>query len=171
MNTPKISNARKTHIAEAKIFWKNVDYLKAINGLTDHDVACALKRSISTIYNRKSEPETTDLRDVYNAALYFGIEPAARLLIPLTAGLVEPFALDEEGEGECKALSLRRTKARFSLFTIQRTRTRSARGLNFSGGRGIRIRLSARGITTMYGGSKAPDSITITAATHTVTNA
>lgn len=99
MNKPKISNARKTHIAEAKIFWKNVDYLKAINGLTDHDVACALKRSISTIYNRKSEPETTDLRDVYNAALYFGIEPAARLLIPLTAGLVEPFALDEEGEG------------------------------------------------------------------------
>ena len=70
MNKPKISNARKTHIAEAKIFWKNVDYLKAINGLTDHDVACALKRSISTIYNRKSEPETTDLRDVYNAALY-----------------------------------------------------------------------------------------------------
>ena len=102
MNKPKISNARKTHIAEAKIFWKNVDYLKAINGLTDHDVACALKRSISTIYNRKSEPETTDLRDVYNAALYFGIEPAA--------GLVEPFALDEETNYKKSSLKMKKVK-------------------------------------------------------------
>lgn len=92
---PKLSNARKTYIPETKIFWKNVDYLKAINGLTDDDIACALKRNVSTIYNRKNEPENTELRDVFNAALYFGIQPAARLLVPLTAGLVEEFSLDK----------------------------------------------------------------------------
>lgn len=43
--------------------------------------------------------------------------------------------------------------------------------LKFFRGRGIRIPLCARGITTMYGGSKAPGGITITAATPTVTNA
>lgn len=92
---PKLGNARKTNIPETKIFWKNVDYLKAIHGLTDNDIACALKRNVSTIYNRKNEPENTDLRDVFNAALYFGIEPAARLLVPLTAGIVEGITLND----------------------------------------------------------------------------
>lgn len=80
---PKIGNARKNTIPEAKIFWKNVDYLKATHGLTDNDIAFALKRSVSTIYNHKANPENTDLRDLYNAALYFDIEPAARLLLPI----------------------------------------------------------------------------------------
>lgn len=95
---PKIGNARKTTIPETKIFWKNVDYLKSIHGLTDNDIACALKRNVSTIYNRKGEPENTDLRDVFNAAYYFGIEPAARLLLPLVPGEIEAipvYAYDE----------------------------------------------------------------------------
>ena len=81
---PQISNARRTTVPESRVFWENVERLKGIHNLTDNDVAHMMKRNIGTIYNRKAHPESTEFRDIYNIALYFGIEPAARLLMPMT---------------------------------------------------------------------------------------
>jgi len=81
---PKVSNARRTTVPESRVFWENIERLKGIHNLTDNDVAHMMKRNIGTIYNRKAHPESTEFRDIYNIALYFGIEPAARLLMPMS---------------------------------------------------------------------------------------
>lgn len=74
-----ISRARKSYIAETKIFWNNVEYLKQINGATDADVAKATCRSKTTICNRRTRPGDTTLRDVFNIALLFNVDPGALL--------------------------------------------------------------------------------------------
>lgn len=98
---PKISNARKTIIPETRIFWQNLQYLQAVHGVTDITLSKALARGRSTIYKYRQRPEETSLRDVYNAALYFGVDPAALLRPMVVTSEIEPIRMDnydEEGD-------------------------------------------------------------------------
>ena len=98
---PKISNARKTIIPETRIFWQNLRYLQAVHGVTDITLSKALARGCSTSSKYRQSPEETSLRDVYNAALYFGVDPAALLKPMVVTSEIEPIRLDnydEEGD-------------------------------------------------------------------------
>lgn len=91
---PKISNARKTTIPQAKVFWANVDYLKAVYDVTDATLASALNRSRTTLYKFRANPEMTEMRDIYNAAFYFEVD-AAQLLVPMKTSTVKPLREEE----------------------------------------------------------------------------
>lgn len=97
MNRPKGSKPPK--FAEAKAFWKNIDYLQAQHDMTNTTMAQTLGISKSTLCNRRNKAQDTTLKEVIRAARYFGI-PAEALLVPFVPVEVAAYDPDIEEEEE-----------------------------------------------------------------------
>ena len=84
----------KDRYAVARTMMRNIDYLADGAGLTDTDLARAMRRTRQTYDNRKKNPKGMTVQELINLAERLGVRPS-QLLEPLSPADVPPVFEEE----------------------------------------------------------------------------
>lgn len=78
----------------AKVMMRNIAYLADSNGMTDGDIARAMRRTRQTLINRKKNPKSMTVQELIAIADGLGVRPS-QLLEPLSPADVPPVFEEE----------------------------------------------------------------------------
>lgn len=84
----------KDRYAAARTMIRNIDYLADSAGITDADLARAMRRTRQTYDNRKKNPKGMTVQELINLAERLGVRPS-QLLEPLSPADVPPVFEEE----------------------------------------------------------------------------
>lgn len=80
----------------ARLMMRNIDYLASSDGLTDADLARAMRKTRQTYDNRKKNPKLMTVQDLINIAERLGVRPS-QLLEKLSPADIPPVFEEEAG--------------------------------------------------------------------------